>query len=73
MYSNLKTCSFNLTPQRIQKLKREFFFPWIGKFQIKTAFNNNIVQLNMLSDKDVALVNVNKLKAYQNPIITVVI
>jgi hypothetical protein len=27
----------------------------------------------MLSDKDVALVNVNKLKAYQNLIITVVI
>jgi hypothetical protein len=27
----------------------------------------------MLSDKDVVLVNVKKLKAYQNPIITVVI
>jgi hypothetical protein len=66
-------CSFNLTSQRIQKLKREFFFSWIGKFQIKKAFNNNTVQLNMLSDKDVALVNVNNLKAYQNPIISIVI
>jgi hypothetical protein len=36
---------------------------------MKKAFSNNNVQLNMLSNEDVALVNVNKLKTYQNPII----
>jgi hypothetical protein len=44
--------------------ERKFLFPWIGPFQIKKAFNNNIFQLSTLSNKDVTLVNINKLKAY---------
>ncbi len=50
----------------------KFLFPWIGSFQVKKAFDNNIFQLSKLSNEDVALVNVNKLKAYWNLIITVV-
>jgi hypothetical protein len=42
----------------------KFLFPWIGSFQVKKAFDNNIFQLSKLSNEDVALVNVNKLKAY---------
>jgi hypothetical protein len=51
--------------------ERKIFFVWIGLFRVKKAFNNNIVQLNTLSDEDLTLVNVNKLKVYQNPIIMV--
>jgi hypothetical protein len=40
---------------------------------MKKDFNNNNVQLNTLSNEDVALVNVNKLKAYQNPIIIAIV
>ncbi len=40
-------------------------------FRVNKAFNNNIVQLNTLCDEDITLVNVNKLKFYQNPIIMV--
>jgi hypothetical protein len=36
---------------------------------VNKAFDNNNVQLSTLSNEDVALVNVNKLKANQNPII----
>lgn len=50
----------------------KFLFPWIGSFQVKKAFNNTIFQLSRLSNEDVALINVNKLKAYQNLIIIVV-
>ncbi len=45
---------------------------WIGLFRVKKAFNNNIVQLSTLSNEDITLVNVNKLKVYQNPIIMVI-
>jgi len=47
----------------------KFLFPWTSPFQVKKAFNNNIVQLSTLSDEDITLVNVNTLKVYQNPII----
>jgi hypothetical protein len=48
-----------------QKIKKgKFLFLWTGPFWVKKAFGNNIVQLSMLSNEDVALVNVNKLKAY---------
>jgi hypothetical protein len=36
---------------------------------MKKAFDINNVQLNTLSNEDATLINVNKLKAYQNPII----
>lgn len=58
---------------RIQKLKKKILFPWIGPFKVKKAFNNNNIQLSTLNDENVALVNANKLKAYQNPIIIVVV
>ncbi len=51
--------------------KGKFLFPWTGLFRIKKTFSNNIVQLNTLSNEDITLINVNKLKAYQNPIITI--
>jgi len=50
-----------------------FLFLWISSFRINKAFNKNIVQLSTLSDEDLALVNVNKLKAYQNPIFTIIV
>jgi hypothetical protein len=50
----------------------KFLFLWIGPFRVKKALNNNTIQLSTLSNEDIALVNVNKLKAYQNPIIMVV-
>jgi hypothetical protein len=40
--------------------------------KVPPTFNNNIVQLITLSNENITLVNVNKLKAYQNPIITVI-
>ncbi len=52
--------------------EEKFLFSWIGPFRVKKAFNNNIVQLNKLNNEDITLVNVNKLKAYQNPIITII-
>ncbi len=55
-----------------KNFKKDFCFPWIGSFRMKKAFSNNNVQLNMLSNEDVALVNVNKLKTYQNPIIIII-
>jgi hypothetical protein len=54
------------------KNKGKFFFPWTNPFQVKKAFGNNIVQLSTLNNENIALVNVNKLYAYQNPIITIV-
>ncbi len=60
--------------QKDPKIKEgNFLFPWIGSFWMKKDFNNNNVQLNTLSNEDVALVNVNKLKAYQNPIIIAIV
>lgn len=53
--------------------KRFFFFPWISPFKVKKAFNNNNNKSGTLSDENVALVNANKLKAYQNPIIIVIV
>ncbi len=50
----------------------KFLFPWIGPFQVKKAFHNNIVQLSTLNNEDITLVNVNKLEAYQNLIITII-
>jgi hypothetical protein len=44
---------------------------WNNLFQVKKAFGNNIVQLSTLSNEDITLMNVNKLKAYRNPIIMV--
>jgi hypothetical protein len=55
--------------QKIQKLKKaNSFFPWIGPFRVKKVFDNNIVQLSTLSNEDVALLDINQLKPYQNPI-----
>jgi len=51
----------------------KFLFPWTDLFSIKKAFTNNTIQLNTSSNEDVTLVNVNKLKAYLNPIITIVV
>ncbi len=51
---------------KIRKFK--FLFPWIGPFHVKKTFGNNIIQLSTLNNKYVAQINVNKLKAYQNPI-----
>ncbi len=48
-----------------------FLILWNNLFQVKKAFGNNIVQSNTLSNEDITLVNVNKLKAYRNPIIMV--
>jgi len=45
---------------------------WIGLFRVKKAFNNNIVQSSTLSNENITIVNVNKLKVYQNPIIMVI-
>ncbi len=57
-----------------QKIKEgKFLFPWIGPFWAKKTFDNNIVQLSMLSNEDMALVNINKLKPYQNPMELIVI
>jgi hypothetical protein len=49
--------------QKIQKLKKanSFFL------EANKAFGNNIVQLNVLSNEDVVLLNVNKLKVYRKP------
>jgi hypothetical protein len=44
---------------------------WSSSFQVKKTFSNNTIQLSTLSNEDIALVNVNKLKAYRNPIVTV--
>jgi hypothetical protein len=49
----------------------KFSFPWTSSFWVKKAFINNIVQLNTLNNENITLVNVNKLKAYRNPIIKV--
>jgi hypothetical protein len=40
---------------------------------VKKAFNNNNIQLSTLNAENVALVNANKLKAYQNPFIIVIV
>lgn len=57
-----------------RKIKKEkFFFPWSGPFWVKKTFDNNIVWLSMLSNEDVILVNINKLKPYQNPMELMVI
>jgi hypothetical protein len=42
----------------------KFFFSWASPIQVNKALNNNIVQLNTLSNEDISIVNVNKLKAY---------
>jgi len=47
--------------------ENKFLFPSTNPFQVKKAFGNNIVQLNTLSNEDVVLVNVNKLKVYWKP------
>ncbi len=52
------------------KEKKLFFFLWTSSFQVKKAFNNNTIQLSTLSNEDIALVNVNKLRVYRDPIIT---
>jgi len=39
----------------------------------KKCLNNNIVQLSTLTNEDITLVSVNKLKAYRNTIITVIV
>lgn len=44
--------------------KGKFRFSQIGPFQVKKVFINNIVQFNTLSNEDVTLVNIDKLKAY---------
>jgi len=49
----------------------KFSFPWTSSFWVKKAFINNIVQLSRLKNENITVVNVNKLKAYRNPIIMV--
>jgi len=50
--------------QKIQKLKRANSFSLDWSISSKESLDNNTIQLITLSNEGVALVNVNKLKAY---------
>jgi hypothetical protein len=44
----------------------KFLFMWTSLIRVTKALNNNIVQLSTLSNEDITLVNVNKLKALKS-------
>jgi hypothetical protein len=50
---------------RVTKITgNKFKFPWEGPYKIHKIFNNNIVELTTMSNDEMGMENINKLKEY---------